>query len=125
MIMLKLLSIVFRVLFFIFGIISGFMLALVVMPLPGKTFFNRMSKLPTSAKDLIDNSISLGVSIGRLVFTLSKEAKHKLSEGLNIAKSKLSQIQEKLNKAREEAKNPAKRINPEDLSSGSKEQVKI
>ncbi len=104
MIMLKLLSIVFKFLFFIFGIVSGFMLALVVIPLPGKTFFNRMSKLPTSAKDLIDHSISLGVALGRLVFTVSKEINHKLRETYNKAKSKLVLMQEKLNKAREESK---------------------
>lgn len=123
--MLKVLSIIFKFLFFIFGIISGFMLALVVVPLPGKTFFNRMSKLPASAKDLIDNSIGLSVSLGRLVFTLSKELNHKLTEGYKTAKSKLNQIQDKLKQEREEAKNPRKKINPEDLSSGSKEQARI
>ncbi len=125
MIMLKLLSIIFKFLFFIFGIISGFMLALVVVPLPGKTFFNRMSKLPTSAKDLIDNSIGLGVSLGRMVFTLSKELNHKVRDGINIGKAKFALIQEKLNKEREEPKGITKKINPEDLSSGGKEKAKI
>lgn len=106
--MLDLLSIVFRFLFFIFGIISGFMLALVVVPLPGKTFFNRMSKLPTSVKDLIDNSIGLGASLSRLVFTLFKELNHKVHEVTTIAKSKFTQIQEKLNKERKETRTTPK-----------------
>ena len=98
--MLRLLATVFKILLFILALVSGFMLALVVLPLPGKTFFNRMSKLPPSAKDLIDNSIGLGVAASRLVFSLSKELKHKFTEGLHLARSKFAVIKENISLAR-------------------------
>lgn len=64
---------VFRFIAFIIGIVSGFSAALFVLPLPGKTFFNKMSRLNPQAKNLIDDSIDLISAIFKVSLTLSKE----------------------------------------------------
>ncbi|MBT6844009.1 MAG: hypothetical protein HOA17_09515 [Candidatus Melainabacteria bacterium] len=82
----------FRFISFILGIAAGFALALAVLPIPGKTFFNRMSKLPPSAKDLIDNSISLGISFFRVAFTAGKEFNHRFSAVMDKTKVKIDEL---------------------------------
>lgn len=82
----------FRFISFIFGIAAGFALALAVLPLPGKTFFNKMSKLPPTAKDLIDNSINLGISAFRLASTAGKEFNHRFSDVLDKTKIKIDEL---------------------------------
>ena len=98
--MLRILSHIFKFLLFIFALVSGFLVALAILPIPGKTFFNRMSQLPPSAKALIDNSIELGVSIGRLAFNLSRELDQRFREGFSFTRSKLAVIKEKIVNAR-------------------------
>jgi hypothetical protein len=111
--MLRLFTSILKFLLFILALVSGFMVALVVLPLPGKTFFNRMSQLPPSAKDLIDNTIGIGVAIGRLVFNLSKELNQKLREGVTLTRSKIALIREKIAQARK------------NLASRAREKVKL
>jgi hypothetical protein len=82
----------FRFLSFVFGIAAGFTLALVLLPIPGKTFFNRMSRLPSSAKDLVDHSISLGISFFRLVFVVGKEFNHRFSDIIKGTKAKIDEL---------------------------------
>lgn len=111
--MLRIFSRIFKFLLFVFALVSGFMVALAVLPLPGKTFFNRMSQLPPSAKALIDNSIELGVSIGRLVFNLSRELDQRFREGFSFTRSKITVIKEKIEIARK------------NLASRNREKVKL
>jgi hypothetical protein len=85
----------FRFFSFIFGIAAGFTLALVVLPIPGKTFFNRMSKLPPSAKDLIDHSMSLGISFFKLAFAVGKEFNHRFSDIMTDTKTKIDELNDK------------------------------
>lgn len=93
--MLKLISKMFRFFSFIFGIAAGFALALAVLPIPGKTFFNRMSKLPPSAKDLIDNSIGLGISFFRVAFAAGKEFNHRFGDVMDKTRGKIDQLNDK------------------------------
>lgn len=93
--MLKLIANMFRFFSFIFGIAAGFTLALVVLPIPGKTFFNRMSKLPTTAQDLIDNSINLGISFFRVVFAAGKEINHHFNNIMDKTKVKIDELNAK------------------------------
>jgi hypothetical protein len=111
--MLRLFTSIFKFLLFIAALVSGFMVALVVLPLPGKTFFNRMSQLPPSAKDLIDHSIGLGVAIGRLVFNLSRELNLQLRESISLTRSKVGLIKEKIAQLRK------------NLASRAREKVKL
>ena len=91
--------------------ISGFIAALVILPLPGKTFFNRMSNLPPSAKALIDNSIELGVAVGRLAFNVSRDLNQKIREGIKFTKAKFTLIREKIQFARKNlASKPRERV---------------
>lgn len=92
---LDILFLTIRFLIFITGIISGFMFALFVFPLPGKTFFNKMSKLPNSTKNLIDDSISLATAFFRLMFTSYKEGSQRLKETAATIENKLHELKEK------------------------------
>ncbi|MDD9899072.1 MAG: hypothetical protein OXU45_08765 [Candidatus Melainabacteria bacterium] len=110
----------FRFFSFLFGIAAGFTLALVVLPIPGKTFFNRMSKLPPSAKDLIDHSISVGISFFRLAFVAGKEFNHRFSDIMRDTKAKIDELNDKYSDELNKFK--AKRNgNPE----SSKEEVSV
>jgi gas vesicle protein len=86
---------VFRFLFFILGIVGGFAAALLVLPLPGRTFFNKMSRLPNSIKNLIDDSFSLGISLIKIGFGLYEDFQSKFEEALSAAKDTMKETQEK------------------------------
>lgn len=92
---LDFLFILIRFAVFISGIIGGFLCALFIFPLPGKTFFNKMSKLPESSKNLIDDSISLGTAFFRLMFTSYKEGSQRLKETAAKIENKLHELKEK------------------------------
>ncbi len=123
--MLKILLNTFRFLLFIAGIVAGFLTALVVLPLPGKTFFNRMSKLPPTAKDLIDNSIGLGVAVFRVGMSAGKEINLKCSEAYKFSKVKLEQINAQLKEVAKNNKKPGKRTNLENLTTKNSNGVTI
>lgn len=86
------LMIVIRFVFFLFGICLGMAAAIAALPLPGKTFFNRMSKLPRGARSLIDNGIDLSISITQLVATCARELGTKSTEIAELTKEKFAQI---------------------------------
>ncbi len=85
-----------RFFLFIIGIISGIVTAIFVLPIPGKTFFNKMSRLPTGVKSLIDDSIDLGVSFWKLVIGLTDDLGIRLRESLESVKNKTEQMREQL-----------------------------
>ncbi len=85
-----------RFFLFIIGIISGLVAAIFVLPIPGKTFFNKMSRLPTGVKTLIDDSMDLGISFWKLVIGLSEDFGIRLRESLESAKSKTEKMREQL-----------------------------
>ena len=90
-----LLMFMIRFILFIFGIGLGFIAAIAMLPLPGKTFFNRMSKLPPKARDLIDNGINLGISFFRLAATSFREFAHETNRVLENTKEKIQDLKEK------------------------------
>jgi hypothetical protein len=79
---------------FVGGIVLGFAAAVAMLPLPGKTFFNRMSKLPPKARDLIDNTIDVGISFFCFTSSLVKEVSYKANKALNKGKIKLEEIKQ-------------------------------
>ncbi len=93
-----------RFFLFILGIISGLVAAIFVLPIPGKTFFNKMSRLPTGVKSLIDDSMDLGISFWKLIIGLSDDLGIRLRESLEGAKNKTDQMREQLeaNRKREQ-----------------------
>lgn len=93
--MLRLFSVVFRFLFFVFGLAAGFAAAIMFLPLPGKTFFNRMSRLPNGIKLLIDNSIDLSLACLRLGLTVYKETNIKINQSIDHTKTSISNFREK------------------------------
>lgn len=84
-----------RFILFIMGIAVGFAAAIATLPLPGKTFFNRMSKLPPKARDLIDNGIDLGIAFFRLASTSFKEFAHRTNIILEETKIKVQKVKER------------------------------
>ncbi len=85
----------FRFIAFIFGIVAGFAAALVVLPFPGKTFFNRMSKLPSGTKKLIDNSISLFSTLVQFSSSSSSEFGARASEVIKRTSARIRDINNK------------------------------
>ncbi len=68
-----LLELVLEVVRFILFVISaalGFLVAILILPFPGKTFFNKMYKLPNRAKVFVDDSIALISSFLRVCFSV-------------------------------------------------------
>ncbi len=93
-----------RLLLFILGTIAGLVSAIFVLPIPGKTFFNKMSRLPTGVKTLIDDSIDLGISFWKLIIGLSEDFGIRLRESLETAKTKTERmrLQLEVNRKREQ-----------------------
>ena len=87
-----LLVIVIRFILFIFGICLGMAAAIAALPLPGKTFFNRMSKLPKSVRSLIDNGIDLAISITNLLSSFTREISNKTNQFAQTTRDKFGQI---------------------------------
>lgn len=85
-----------RLIFFLFGSLLGFIAAIFVLPIPGKTFFNRVARLPKGAQDLIDDSIDLSVSFVRLATVFLEDVNLKLSEFTKTARNKANEIREGL-----------------------------
>lgn len=86
----------FRLIFFLFGIVCGFVAAIFVLPIPGKTFFNKMSKLPNSAKDLIDDGLDLAVSLSKILLGVYQELKIRLAEALEVAHDRTESMRREL-----------------------------
>lgn len=97
-----------RLIFFLIGIACGFAAAIIALPLPGKTFFNRMSKLPPGAQNLIDNSIDLGISFFRLVSTGAREFSAKANKVAISTSEKIKAAQARYHERKEEAAKEAK-----------------
>jgi gas vesicle protein len=83
---------VIRFILFLFGICLGMAAAIAALPLPGKTFFNRMSKLPRSVRSLIDNGIDLAISITQLMSSIARDLSTKTSKAAELTKEKFAQI---------------------------------
>jgi hypothetical protein len=102
-----------RFLFFLGGIVAGFMAAIFLLPLPGKTFFNRMSRLPNGVKNLIDNGLDLGNAFLKIGLTIYKELRFGVSLGINKSKKSVNKLRERFQNQQnswKEAKFPPKKI---------------
>ncbi len=93
-----------RFFLFVLGTIAGLVAAIFVLPIPGKTFFNKMSRLPTGVKSLIDDSMDLGISFWKLIIGFSDDIGIRLRESLESAKNKTDHMREQLeaNRKREQ-----------------------
>ncbi len=85
-----------RFFLFLLGTVAGFIAAIFVLPIPGKTFFNKMSRLPNGVKTLIDDGIELGVSFWKLLIGISEDLGLRLRESLESAKVKTEKVHEQL-----------------------------
>lgn len=85
----------FRFIFFLFGIIAGFITAILVLPIHGKTFFNKMSQLPKPSQDLIDECINLTVSLGKIAIGFVEDLKYRVAESSKVAEKAMQAIREK------------------------------
>lgn len=89
------LGFVFRLLFFVSGIVGGFIVGLMFLPLPGKTIFNKMSRLPIGLKNLIDDSVelfgaffNLSLAIGKDIFNQVLLIQERIEKRINKIKQK-------------------------------------
>lgn len=85
----------FRFIFFLFGIIAGFITAILVLPVQGKTFFNKMSQLPKPTQDLIDECINLTVSLSKIAIGFVEDLKYRVAESSKVAEKAMQAIREK------------------------------
>ena len=85
----------FRLIFFLFGIVTGFITAILVLPVQGKTFFNKMSQLPKPSQNLIDDSISLIVSLSKIAIGFVDDLKYRIAESSKVAEKAMQAIREK------------------------------
>lgn len=82
----------FRFLIFIGGITLGFMTAIFVLPMPGRTFFNKMSKLPKNLKDIIDHGLGIAISLVKLGSGVYEDVNLRLKEAVEEAQSKIDEL---------------------------------
>lgn len=64
----------FKLVSFSIGICVGVVTALNILPIPGNTIFNKMSRLPNGLKSLIDDAIEVWGSFFNLAFAVSKDS---------------------------------------------------
>jgi hypothetical protein len=62
---------VLKFILFLISIVLGFLTALLILPFPGKTFFNKMYKLPNKVKIFIDDVIALFNSLLRIAVAMT------------------------------------------------------
>lgn len=86
-----------RFLLFCLGTLAGFVVALFLLPVPGKTFFGKLSKLPSNVKCLIDDVIKLAVSVTKLGAGVYNDASNKASKLVGFAKHELEKLEEQKN----------------------------
>jgi len=110
-----------RFFLFIIGIAVGFAAAIATLPLPGKTFFNRMSKLPPKARNLIDHGIDLGISFFKLATTSFREFSHRANIALETTKTKIQEIKERYQESQDEMAN----FNMSDLQSADENRTGV
>ncbi len=99
--------------------IGGLIAALIVLPVPGKTFFNKLSRLPNNIKDLIDDSLDILDSLSRLLQTVGGELGHRTIRTAKTAIKKSNELKDKLiteELIEEELEKEAARKNGEDLN---------
>lgn len=112
---------VIRFILFLFGICLGMAAAIAALPLPGKTFFNRMSKLPRGVRSLIDNGIDLAISIIQLMSSFAREVGMKTNQVADLTKEKFGQIKRNIEIERLEAES----LKYKEKADESKKEVKI
>lgn len=100
----------FRFVAFIFGVLGGFFLALLTLPLPGTTIFNKMSKLNPRLKNLIDDSIDLFVALFRVSSTGAKESLARLKVISKEAGIRFKQFKDKYRAELKKLKNSKTKI---------------
>lgn len=85
----------FRFIFFLFGIFAGFIAAIFILPVQGKTFFNKMSQLPKSSQDLIDDCVNLSVSLSKIAIGFVEDLKFRVAESSKVAEKAMEAVREK------------------------------
>ncbi len=98
--MFRLIRILFRLAIFAIGLTAGFLAALAVLPVPGKTYFNKMSKLPLSIRNLIDDTISLSINITKFLLSLFRESRQRAYDGAQILENKLDAYKHAIEESR-------------------------
>jgi len=82
------------------GILAGFIAAIFVLPIQGKTFFNKMSQLPKSIQNLIDDCINIVISLSKTTVGLVEDLKYRVVESSRVAEKAMQAVRE--NKEKEE-----------------------
>lgn len=87
---------IFRLISFVVGIIAGLWLALMVLPLPGTTIFNKMSKLPANLKKLLDDSIDLFGACFNFALAIGKDLNQQFIRISANIQERIRKVDEKL-----------------------------
>lgn len=86
---------IFRLITFLIGISVGLITALNILPIPGNTIFNKMSRLPNGLKSLIDDAIELWGSFFNLSFAVSKDLYLQFQNLKRKVKARLKKVEER------------------------------
>ena len=84
----------FTLFIFIGGAVMGFAAAVMILPIPGKTFFNKLSQLPLNAQSLVDDSLNLSQSFLKLCKSALEEVKFKFVESSQVAERVMTAVRE-------------------------------
>ena len=84
----------FRLLCFLLGILGGFIAAIFILPVQGKTFFNKMSQLPKSVQDLIDDVVNVVISFSKTTVGLVEDLKYRVVESSRVAEKAMQAVRE-------------------------------
>jgi len=88
---------------FLIGIIFGFVAAVMILPLPGKTFFNKLSKLPKGSRAFVDDAIELGLSFVNLCQGVAEDMREKILAAAEVARNKADEVREELEENTDES----------------------
>lgn len=91
-------TIMFRFFSFVFGICAGFIAAVFVLPIPSKTFFNKMSKLPKEAKDLVDDTLDLNEACTNLAFSVAEALSYRMRRASKAIQDKAVALKDQTQK---------------------------
>jgi len=84
----------FRLITFLFAAVMGLIGFLMFAPIPGKTFFNRLSRLPKNVRDLIDDVLEIFSLLSKLFHIAGDEFGERAIRALKVAKLKIDEHNE-------------------------------
>ena len=81
----------FRLITILFGALLGLVGFIMFAPIPGKTFFNKLSRLPKNVRNLIDDVLEIFGLATKLCHIMGDEFGERAIRALKVAKLKIDE----------------------------------